>query len=102
MCGLGSMCRSGLGCTRRGGVVGCVGVDAYSVGRHALGWPGLARAGRVVMRCVGMTRKQRSLGAQVACVLWENTVGEHRVSIAALPMIWNGWASVAPGHGEWR
>lgn len=40
MCGLGSMSRSGLGLTRREGVVGCVGVDACSVGRHALGWPG--------------------------------------------------------------
>jgi len=40
MCGLGSMSRSGLGCTRRGWVVGRVGVDACSVGRHALGWPG--------------------------------------------------------------
>ena len=57
MCGLGSMSRSGLGLTRRGGVVGCVGVDACSVGRHQRSsLVGMHWAGRVVMRCVGMTR----------------------------------------------
>ena len=69
MFGLGSMRRSGLGCTRlhptRGGGRVCI------TGWMPVVWVGMHRAGRVVMRCVGMPRKQRSLGAHVACALGE-------------------------------
>ena len=73
--------RSGLHPTR--GVVGRVGVDAYSVGRHALGWPG----GYAL--CGYDTNVAQF---ESACGMCFGRIGEHRVSIAALPMIWNGWA----------
>ena len=61
----------------------CVGVGACSVGRHAFGWPG-------GYALYGYDTNVPQFGS--ACGMCFGRIGEHRVLIAALPMIWNGWA----------